>query len=177
MFNDKDKQVLNAIEPGLADDLDEQTAKMQKALEDGGVNFKQEGEEEEAPPTEEPTPETEDEGKGYAALVKRLVTDLGLEDLHKILQTNFDKIDQRFGTMEQAITEVKKTEDEQIAAQYYRPDWSKISRPTASPDNLVEKKAVEEKQDTGIPGWSDLALKEVQSLAWNVQTAVPAKQE
>lgn len=179
VFSDQDKKVLNDIEPGLADELDEVTSKMSQTLEEGGVAFKQEGEEEEAPaPDEETTPE-EESGKGYTALVSKLVADLGLNDLQKVLQTNFETIDKRFGALEQLVEKVQKTEDEQIAAQYYRPDWSKISRPTASKDNIVPETQPEAKKDTGVPGWSELALKEASGLAWNVQIqqAAPVKQE
>jgi hypothetical protein len=145
---EEDKQLLDKIQAGLADEIENKTADKAAQLEGAGVEFK-ETQTEEVVVTEEVASEG-NKAVDPNVILEQLKVALNLDGLVEAVKAEITKLDEKITAIDGRIKVVEQDEDSKIAS-IYQPNWQKaFAAATAPESNKTEE--VDSKKEA-LKGW------------------------
>lgn len=144
----KDKEILDQIQKGTAEQIEQATEERREVLESAGTEFKENPEETPVVEDEKQTVEVEKTVELSAELLKQIVDSLQLEVLVKTIKERFDAIeatiDAKVAAVEGRVKAVEVDEDTKIA-NLYAPNFAQLFA-QLGPANSEGTKVSDDKQ-------------------------------
>jgi len=146
----QDKDILEKVQAGLANEVEAVTATKEAELVNDGVDFKEVTEEVAAEETPIVTEEANKEVSDFNTIVETMKVALNLEGLVEAFKVELAKRDESIVALENRIKTLEVDEDQKVAS-LYTPNWQKAFAASSAPE--IDKSGEGDPKKEALKGW------------------------